>query len=101
MRSGALESSPGRFRPPSKLATKAERAHAIGGTLDQVASKPPLRPGLLVLLSLAVFLLGVGALPRTVVPHPRAAALLAQHRLEIAAGGAAAFVAFLVAYFVH
>jgi hypothetical protein len=42
----------------------------------------------------------IGALPSALVPHPRAAAALAERRAVIAAGGVAALIAFVVAYFV-
>jgi hypothetical protein len=68
--------------------------------LDRLAPKSSLQLGLLVMLAVAAFLLGIGALPRTLVPHPRAAAALAERRAVIAAGGVAALIAFVVAYFV-
>jgi hypothetical protein len=55
---------------------------------------------LLSVLAGAIFLLGVGALPRQVVPHSGAAAFVARRRPLIAAGGLAALTAFLVSYFV-
>jgi hypothetical protein len=69
------------------------------GTGGLTAPSSPVQVGLLAVLSLAIFLLGVGSLPRTVIPHPRTAALIARRRPEIAAGGVGALVAFLVAYF--
>ena len=54
---------------------------------------------LLIVLTCAIFLLALGAVPRRVVPHPGAAALLARHRAAVAAGGLAALTAFLVSYF--
>jgi hypothetical protein len=57
----------------------------------------------LVLLSVlagAIFLLGLGAVPRQVVPHPGAAAFVARRRPLIAAAGLAALTAFLISYFV-
>ena len=58
----------------------------------------PVALALFVVLSIAIFLLALGALPRAAIPHPGAAVFLAEKRPLIAAGGAAAFVAFLVAY---
>jgi hypothetical protein len=55
---------------------------------------------LLAVLSVAIFLLTLGALPRRLVPHPGAAALLAQRRALIALMGLTALAAFLVSYFV-
>ena len=55
---------------------------------------------LLSVLAGAILLLGLGALPRQVVPHPGAAAFVARRRPLIAAAGLAALTAFLVSYFV-
>jgi hypothetical protein len=68
--------------------------------LDRLAPSSSLQVGLLVMLALALFLLGIGALPAEILRHPRAAAALAERRAVIAAGGAAALIAFVVAYFV-
>jgi len=56
--------------------------------------------GLLFVLMAAIFLLGLGALPRQAVPHPAAAAFIARRRVLIAAGGLTALTAFLVSYLV-
>jgi hypothetical protein len=53
---------------------------------------------LLLLLSAAIFLLGLGALPRRVVPHPSAAAFIARRRPFIAGAGLASLAVFLVSY---
>jgi hypothetical protein len=94
----------------SKSASKEDISNATAhpqsaGVLGTHVSK--LLPGsgetqleLLLLLSAAIFLLGLGALPLEMVPHPAAAALLARHRSLIAAGGLAALVMFVVSYFV-
>jgi hypothetical protein len=55
---------------------------------------------LLIVLSLAIFLLGLGALPREVVPNAAASALLARRRALIAIAGMGALAAFVVSYFV-
>lgn len=68
--------------------------------LDGLAPQSSLQLGLLVMLGVAAFLLALGALPKAIVPHPRAATALAERRAVIAAGGAAALIAFVVAYFV-
>ncbi|MGB2952934.1 MAG: D-alanyl-D-alanine carboxypeptidase/D-alanyl-D-alanine-endopeptidase [Gaiellaceae bacterium] len=105
--SGAADSLPSAARPreyvsapgpaPIKRAAAGQRANALG--MPRLASKTPLQSGLLAFLSLGAFLLGLSVLPRRLVRHPRAA-LLVERRTEIAAAGAAALVAFLVAYFV-
>lgn len=55
---------------------------------------------LLLVLGAAILLLGLGALPREVVPHPAVAGFLAERRALLAAGGLGALVAFLISYFV-
>jgi hypothetical protein len=55
---------------------------------------------LLLILSVAIFLLALGALPRQLVPHPGTAAFLAQRRALIALAGLTALATFLVSYFV-
>ena len=55
--------------------------------------------GLLIALATAIFLLGLGALPRDVIPHPAAAAFVARHRTMVASTGFAVLAAFLTAYF--
>jgi hypothetical protein len=55
---------------------------------------------LLIVLGAAIFLLGLGALPRQVVPHSTAAAFIVRQRPALAAAGFAALGAFVVAYFV-
>ena len=54
--------------------------------------------GLLFVLTAAIFLLGLGALPRQAVPHPVAAAFIARRRMLIAAAGLTALAAFLFSY---
>jgi hypothetical protein len=55
---------------------------------------------LLIVLAVAIFLLGLGALPRQVIPHPTAASFIARRRALIALAGLATLGAFLVSYFV-
>jgi hypothetical protein len=85
-------------------APKAAPSHS-SGVLGTSVSK--LVPGsgktqiaLLVVLSAAILLLAVGAVPREIVPHAAAAAFIARRRTLIAAGGLAALAAFLISYFV-
>jgi hypothetical protein len=75
--------------------------HALGAQVSTSRPLPgstALQLGLLIILSAAILLLALGAMPRTAVPHARAAALLERHRTEIATAGGLAFVAFLIAY---
>jgi len=90
-----------------KTAAAAQRTlgvgpHDSGGLGAPLASILPgskeTQLGLLFVLTAAIFLLGVGALPRQVVPHATAAAFIARRRTLIAAAGLAALAAFLVSY---
>jgi hypothetical protein len=78
------------------------RPHDSGGLGEPLASILPgskeTQLGLLFVLMAAIFLLGLGALPRQVVPHPTAAAFIARRRTIIATAGFAALTAFLVSY---
>lgn len=56
------------------------------------------RPLLVALLALAILLLAVASLPRQALADSRANELLAQHRMEIAGLGTAAFVAVVIAF---
>jgi outer membrane biosynthesis protein TonB len=98
--------------PPSagdKTAAPAQRSprigpHDSGGLGAPIASILPgskeTQLGLLFVLTAAIFLLGLGALPRQVVPHPAAAAFIARRRTLIAAAGLTALTAFLVSYLI-
>ena len=52
----------------------------------------------LALVSLAIALLALGAVPATAVRHPAAASLLATRRIELAIGGLALLAASIAAY---
>jgi hypothetical protein len=58
-----------------------------------------LQPALLILLAAAIVLLAIASLPKVAVPDARLNDALARHRLEIAAIGAAALVAFAITLF--
>jgi hypothetical protein len=58
-----------------------------------------LEPLLIALLVASIVLFGVASLPREAVPGPRLHDALAQHRVELAGLGAAAFVAAVLAFF--
>lgn len=66
-----------------------------GGVLGSTAASAAhaIRPLLVALLALAIVLLGVASLPKLAFVDRRANELLARHRLEILALGAAAFIA--------
>jgi hypothetical protein len=67
------------------------------GSSVQKAAKA-LQPLLVALLAVAIVLLGLASLPRVAVPEPRFNDLLARHRAEIAALGAASLVAVALAF---
>lgn len=76
---------------------------APGGVLGSTAAKAAraVRPVLVALLGLAIVLLGIASLPRLAFVDPRANDLLARHRVEIAALGAAAFVAVVITFLIE
>jgi hypothetical protein len=98
-----LASSPkGSFTPPQPSASgpnEGRRPGAVLGSTVATAARA-LRPALVALLAFAILLLAVASLPRPAPSHYRANELLAQYRTEIAALGAAAFVAVLIALLV-
>jgi len=109
--SNGATTTPRGAAPPSasggETAAPAERTfgvrpHDSGGLGEPLASILPgskeTQLGLLFVLTAAIFLLGLGALPRQVVPHPTAAAFIARRRAIIATAGLAALTAFLVSY---
>ena len=88
--SGASNASMGAPRSSGVLGARASKVLPGSGSA-QLA--------LLLVLTAAILLLGLGALPRQVVPHPAAAAFLVRRRSILAAAGFAALAAFLVSYF--
>jgi hypothetical protein len=58
------------------------------------------RPGLVALLAVAIVLLGLGSLPRVALADARLNELLARRRTEIAAVGAAALLAVVIAFLI-
>ncbi len=80
---------------------RSHRGGVLGATRESISSSisgSSLQLGLLIILSVAIFLLALSAVPRSAVPHPAAGAFLAESRVPIAVAGSAAFVAFLIAY---
>jgi len=73
-----------------------------GGVLGATAAKAAraIRPILVALLGLAIVLLGIASLPRLSFVDRRANDLLAHHRLEIVALGAAALIAVVITFLV-
>ncbi len=52
----------------------------------------------LAVIGFSILLLGVGVLPGTAIPHPRAAQFVAEYRPFIATAGAAALIGVVIAY---
>jgi hypothetical protein len=64
----------------------------LGVTVSVEKSARAVRPALVALLGAAIVLLGLASLPKVAMIDPRFNDLLARHRTEIAAFGAAALV---------
>lgn len=77
-----------------------ERPNVSGAVLGTSVEKAAraLSPIFLALLAVAIFLLGIASLPGMALPASRANELIAQHRVEIAGLGAAAFLAVVLAF---
>jgi hypothetical protein len=71
-----------------------------GGVLGSTAAQAAraVRPMLVALLGVAIVLLGIASLPQLAFVDRRANQLLARHRIEIAALGAAAFIAVVITF---
>jgi hypothetical protein len=80
---------------PSSPEAKSPQAVAAG-PLSDVGDNAK-SPIVIALLGLAVLMLGLAAVPRSVVADPRVMALVASHRVELAAAGTAALFAAVVA----
>jgi hypothetical protein len=92
-------------RRAARTAAPAERPHGDrGGVLGVTKSLSPTPRKLpflvLALVGLAILLLALGALPRSVVPVAAAGALVARRRLELATAGIATLVASVIAYLI-
>jgi hypothetical protein len=74
-----------------------------GGVLGSTAVKAAraIRPVLVALLGVAILLLGIASLPELAFVDRRANRLLARHRLEIMALGAAAFIAVVITFLIR
>jgi type IV secretory pathway TrbD component len=107
-RAGTTAAAGSTFRPPLELPRPPALTHP--GAAESVAPRGPnlhsgilassvektvraIRPLLVALFALAILLLAVASLPREAVPEPRMHDVLARHRIEFAALGAAALVA--------
>jgi hypothetical protein len=59
-----------------------------------------IQPLLVALLAVAILLLGLASLPQAAVPEARFNYVLTRHRTELAAFGAAALVAVVIAFLI-
>jgi hypothetical protein len=86
---------------PAALTARPHHEGVLGATAARVLPHSrAARVTLLAVLALAVLLLGLGALPERMVPHPAAAALLARERHVFAASGLAVLTGFMVVYLI-
>lgn len=85
-------------QPSASGPVEAGNTHpgAVLGSTVATAARA-VQPFLVALLTLAILLLTVASLPRPALSDSRANQILARHRMEIAALGAAAFVGVLIA----
>jgi hypothetical protein len=84
---------------PTQIVRNADAPHASAAAPFSAArvSKNVTNPLVVFALALAVFLLGLAALPQRAVPDPRLTDVLARHRVEVALAGAAALAAGVLA----
>jgi hypothetical protein len=71
----------------------------LGGAVERIAAEA-IKPLAVILLGIAILLLGLAALPKAAVPDPRLNDVLARHRPEIAAAGAAAMVTGIIYFLI-
>jgi hypothetical protein len=102
--SGFARAMPKLPKPPRPSAaglvpTKGPNLHSgvLGSSVEETARA--IQPFLVALLGLSILLLGAASLPREAVPGPRVHDVLARHRLELAALGAAALLAVALVFF--
>ena len=81
---------------PAANAPDPHQAGVLGSTVQKAAEA--VRPALVALLALAIVFLGLASQPKTALADPRLNELLAKHRFEFAALGAAALVAAALAF---
>jgi len=86
---------------PSALTARPHHKGVLGVTAARVLPHSrAARIALLAALTLGILLLGLGAVPERIVPHPAAAAFLARDRVILAAGGLAVMTGVGLAYLV-
>jgi hypothetical protein len=91
-------------KPPNPSAaglvpTRGPNLHSgvLGSSVEETARA--IQPFLVALLGLSILLLGAASLPAEAVPGPRVHDVLARHRVELAALGAAALLAVALVFF--
>ena len=86
------------MKPPARESVSPPLPHGFlaGATLAPSVRKLPFVA--LALVSLAIALLALGAVPASAVHHPAAASLLATRRIELAIGGLSLLAASIAAY---
>lgn len=79
--------------------TRGPNLHSgvLGSSVEETARA--IQPFLVALLGLSILLLGAASLPAEAVPGPRVHDVLARHRVELAALGAAALLAVALVFF--
>jgi hypothetical protein len=90
-----------RAAAPAALTARPHHEGVLGATAARVLpDSRAARIALLAILTLGILLLGLGALPEWMVPHPAAAAVLARERFLFAAGGLAVMTGVAMAYLI-
>ena len=90
-----------RAAAPAALTARPHHEGVLGATAARVLPHSrAARVALLAMLALAVLLLGLGALPERMVPHPAPAAFLARQRVLFALGGLAVLTSAVVTYLI-
>ena len=86
--------------PPAAPRSTPSRGGVLGEHVSLTPNAKKLPFLVLGLVGLAIILLALGAVPRSLVPVPAAGALVARHRLELATAGIGVLVASLIAYLI-
>jgi hypothetical protein len=90
-----------RAAAPAAVTARPHHGGVLGATAARVLPRSrAARVVLLAVLALAVLLLGLGALPERMVPHPAAAVFLARERFLFAVGGLAVLTGAMVVYLI-
>lgn len=86
---------------PATAPPRRRHAGVLGVRATRIVPENAQKPlALVAVLAAAMALLGLGALPRTAVPHAALGAFLVRRRTPIAAAGLAVLAAFVISYFI-